>query len=273
MDYAGWELERQRQALAALLLGGGTAEDRDTSRKEGRRSPEADRMGSGAAQEYAAGKGGRYAGGPDGGGLGAWETVRLADRSHVKRPGGPGIPVSAWEGVLGAEAVFEPGGKGVGADAAVGLAKMVSTEEPSGGGTENRDAFWAAPFRQEAGGTVWETGGAVRRAGRNGKSMTGGLPLSGQSEAYGPEFSETGSGGRGTAGGQQAGEAGAVRRSGGSPEQSRAPVVQVLEEAPGAGFRSGGLGDAALQAEDRAKSLSLAVQRDARRYDGGFMIY
>ena len=34
-----------------------------------------------------------------------------------------------------------------------------------------------------------------------------------------------------------------------------------------------GEGEAELQAEERAKALSRTVQRDARRYDGGFAIY
>lgn len=36
---------------------------------------------------------------------------------------------------------------------------------------------------------------------------------------------------------------------------------------------SGGWESAALQAEEEARALSRAVQRDARRYNGGFTIY
>ena len=35
----------------------------------------------------------------------------------------------------------------------------------------------------------------------------------------------------------------------------------------------GGWGSAALREEEGAKALSRAVQRDARRYDGGFSLY
>lgn len=283
MDYAGWELERQRQALAALLLGGGTAEDRDTSRKEERRSPEAGPMGSGAAREYAAGKGGRYAGGPDGGAFGAWEAVRTAGRDRLNRSGGPGIPVSAWEGVLGAGTVFEPGGRDTESGAPSGFESVVQKEGTSGGRTGSRAEFQTDFLRQETGGSVrdvsaaiGETSGMVRKAGRSGEFLTRGLPAPEQGEARGLTLFDTVSGGGEAAGRQRQEEAGTVRRNGGSGEgmgHSQAPVVQVLEEVSGTEVRSGSLGDAALQAEDGAKALSLAVQRDARRYDGGFTIY
>lgn len=56
------------------------------------------------------------------------------------------------------------------------------------------------------------------------------------------------------------------------------PVSQAERETvPEPGGRSGGWGpwgggEAAFRAEDGARALSQAVQRDARRYDGGFSI-
>ena len=95
------------------------------------------------------------------------------------------------------------------------------------------------------------------------------------------------------AGGRRAGEAGPVslRRSGGAAGGAFIPARRDgagtarlggggLDGAPGRETRLSrplpwgeGWKSPALRAEDGARALSKAVQRDARRYDGGFTIY
>ena len=58
-----------------------------------------------------------------------------------------------------------------------------------------------------------------------------------------------------------------------APRQDGLPVFQSLELTGGTGPWSAGRYAGEAKAEDGARALSRAVQRDARRYDGGFTIY
>ena len=132
MDYLGWELARQRTALAALLGGGEAREGRDT-RKGERRSP----AEPGAALGGALRQAGRYAGGagdiegPAGGAKGAWEAVWTAGTDRL--PQAAEGPVSAWkEPAVGGRA---PEGEGRNAETGVpaGPSRMEREETPGGG--------------------------------------------------------------------------------------------------------------------------------------------
>lgn len=120
------------------------------------------------------------------------------------------------------------------------------TEEESG--MEARLAAEAAGGRRAEGD--FAAGGAAWKPGPTSEGRTGG------GEAAGDTFAAPGRGGTGTA-----------RPGGGAPA-----------ETAGQGGRrvlpwEGGRESAALRAEAEARALSRAVQRDARRYDGGFTIY
>lgn len=250
MDYAGWELERQRRALAALLLGGGVEE---AERDADRRSPETAWERAGAAGQTAAGTPGRYAvrpGDPEGRG-----TLR-------EGPGDPGArkpetPASAWERVLEASA-----GRDRTADAPPGVGTALEEDMPGASGRETEaQAAWRG-HRQEAGRDPEdllrrEAGDEAARAlqrtfvpaedGADPLLRGGGLP-----------------------------EAGGARRSAGGgwvPVSRGTDPAAGLSPAGGTVPPWGGPGEAALRGEESARVVSLAVQRDARRYDGGFVIY
>lgn len=251
MDYAGWELERQRRALAALLLGGGAEE---AERDADRRSPETAWERAGAAGQTAAGTPGRYAvrpGGPEGRG-----TLR-------EDPGDPGArkpetPTSAWERVLEASA-----GRDRTADAPPGVGTALGEDAP-GASDRETEARAAARggYRQEAGRDPEdllrrEAGDEAARALQRTlvPAENGADPL-----LRGGGFPEAGGARRGTGGDWVPVSRGAGPAAGLSPAGGTVPPW-------------GGPGEAALRGEDSARAVSLAVQRDARRYDGGFVIY
>lgn len=309
MDYLGWELERQRAALWALL-GGGRAEDGEAPEEEDtawegkalpggrRRSPAGSGTARGNAVPQSAGryaaKEGAEAGGPLVGAPGAWETVLAAEKAL--RPAGEAgaweTPVGPWEGISGAEAEF-PARKGGGMGAGFlprrdgGMGAGFSPRKD--GGTEVR-AFAASRQREEAQGPAGEgTGSRTALEGPSGRREAG----AGETA----EAAETAAGGRrageGFAVEESAGGAGPVslRRSGGAAGGAFIPLRRDgagtarlggggLDGAPGRETRLSrplpwgeGWESPALRAEDGARALSKAVQRDARRYDGGFTIY
>ena len=299
VDYLGWELERQRAALWALL-GGGRAEDGEAPGEEDttwegkalpggrRRSPAGSGTARGNAVPQSAGryaaKEGAEAGGPLVGAPGAWETVLAAEKAL--RPAGEAgaweTPVGPWEGISGEEAEFPArrgGGMGAGflprRDGGMGAGFSPRRDE----GTEVR-AFAASRQKEEAHGPAGEgTGSRTALEGPSGRREAG----TGETA----EAAET------AAGGRRAGEAGPVslRRSGGAaggasipPRRDGAGTARLggggLDGAPGREARLSrslpwgeGWESPALRAEDGARALSKAVQRDARRYDGGFTIY
>ncbi|MCI8840843.1 MAG: hypothetical protein HFF95_00130 [Oscillibacter sp.] len=292
MDYLGWELERQRAALWALL-GGGRAEDGEAPGEEDtawegkalpggrRRSPAGSGTARGNAVPQSAGryaaKEGTEAGGPLVGAPGAWETVLAAEKAL--RPAGEAgaweTPVGPWEGIFGAEAEF-PARKGGGTGAGFSPRKD--------GGTEVR-AFAASRQREEAQGPAGEgTGSRTALEGPSARREAGTGETAARRTA---EAAET------AAGGRRAGEAGpaSLRKSGGDaggvsipPRRDGAGTARLggggLDGAPGRETRLSrplpwgeGWESPALRAEDGARALSKAVQRDARRYDGGFTIY
>lgn len=292
MDYLGWELERQRAALWALL-GGGRAEDGEAPGEEDtawegkalpggrRRSPAGSGTARGNAVPQSAGryaaKEGAEAGGPLVGAPGAWETVLAAEKAL--RPAGEAgaweTPVGPWEGISGEEAEF-PARKGGGTGAGFSPRRD--------GGTEVR-AFAAFRQKEEAHGPAGEgTGSRTALEGPSARREAGAGETAARRTA---EAAET------AAGGRRAGEAGPVslRRSGGDAGGVSIPARRDgagtarlggggLDGAPGRETRLSrplpwgeGWKSPALRAEDGARALSKAVQRDARRYDGGFTIY
>ena len=290
MDYLGWELERQRAALWALL-GGGRAEDGEAPGEEDtawegkalpggrRRSPAGSGTARGNAVPQSAGryaaKEGAEAGGPLVGAPGAWETVLAAEKA-LRPAGEAGAGEAAegpWEEISGAEAEF-PARKGGGTGAGFSPRKD--------GGTEVR-AFAASRQKEEAHGPAGE--GTGSRTALEGPS--------GRREAGTGETAETAVAAETAAGGRRAGEAGpaSLRKSGGDAGGVSIPARRDgagtarlggggLDGAPGREARLSrslpwgeGWESPALRAEDGARALSKAVQRDARRYDGGFTIY
>lgn len=211
MDYVGWELERQRAALAALLLG-------ETEEESSLRSPGGGRQGQGA--DWAGG--GRQAG-----------TLRT--------------PAAEGE-AAGLTAVRREEGGWF----------FLRTESGTGsGGT-------GAPPTETAENETARNGTARNVAAKNGTAEKGtaesgtetGQAVLLRPEEFGPETPGDvrffAAGLRSSAGPREAGE------------QWLSPVLRAEE-----GRLSGG-GEAEREA---ARAISLAVQRDARRYDGGFTIY
>lgn len=292
MDYLGWELERQRAALTALLLGG--EKDGETVRDGERRSlaePE-------TAWEYAGGDAGRYAGGGGYRRGSEEEPVLRSQEARLARwpvgGGTAGRPSRAWEAVLGEEETDEGtagdgGGAETGVPAGAGEAARRAAEELPGGGTgaqaeqlrfSGKDEAQREVRRtaaEDAAGTIFEA--AERAAGRDyaGERPAGRTPENGEStsmmgfeagENVGRQVISAGQNSDAIARNPVYG-AGPVRRSGGGRTrtlgQDREPAVS---------FPWGGDWEtAALREEDSARALSRAVQRDARRYDGGFAIY
>lgn len=273
MDYLGWELERQRSALAALLLGGGKARDgetvRDGTRHSGAGMPEPD---TGSGQQAP----------------GAWEAVRKAGQIRDDgRSRAVKTPVSAWEAVLGGEALWalrqddrERGGAGS-AEAPVSAWETILCEEagiPVNSGE--------GPWLRRSGGTGAQpefprssVGYAARRGTRRTETdlaaeTQGGSAGSGvdgaEDGAASPEPGVNQDRAAGdTAAAGRSGQFFRIRCGGGSAADTPDQGKPAVGTAPW----DGGWGAAALRAEDSAKLLSRAVQRDARRYDGGFNIY
>lgn len=302
VDYLGWELERQRAALWALL-GGGRAEDGEAPGEEDtawegkalpggrRRSPAGSGTARGNAVPQSAGryaaKEGAEAGGPLVGAPGAWETVLAAEKAL--RPAGEAgaweTPVGPWEGIFGAEAEF-PARKGGGTGAGFSPRRDGGTgagfSPRKDGGTEVL-AFAASRQKEEAQGPAGE--GTGSRTALEGPSA--------RREAGAGETAEAAVAAETAAGGRRAGEAGpaSLRKSGGDAGGVSIPARRDgagtarlggggLDGAPGRETRLSrplpwgeGWESPALRAEDGARALSKAVQRDARRYDGGFTIY
>nr|WP_325222540.1 hypothetical protein [uncultured Oscillibacter sp.] len=302
MDYLGWELERQRAALWALL-GGGRAEDGEAPEEEDtawegkalpggrRRSPAGSGTARGNAVPQSAGryaaKEGAEAGGPLVGAPGAWETVLAAEKAL--RPAGEAgaweTPVGPWEGISGEEAEF-PARKGGG----MGARFLPRRDEGTGAGFSPRKdggtevlAFAASRQKEEAHGPAGE--GTGSRTALEGPSA--------RREAGTGETAEAAVAAETAAGGRRAGEAdpASLRKSGGDAGGVSIPARRDgagtarlggggLDGAPGRETRLSrplpwgeGWKSPALRAEDGARALSKAVQRDARRYDGGFTIY
>lgn len=206
MDYAGWELERQRAALAALLLG-------ETEEESSLRSPGGGRQEQGAAWAG----GGRQAG-----------TLRT--------------PAAEGE-AAGLTAVRR----------AEGGWFFLRTESGTGGGGTGAPPTETA--ENETARNVAAKNGTAEKGTAESGTETGQAVLL-RPEEFGPETPGDvrffAAGLRSSAGPREAGE------------QWLSPVLRAEE-----GRLSGG-GEAEREA---ARAISLAVQRDARRYDGGFTIY
>lgn len=235
MDYLGWELERQRSALAALLLGGREAWDRDPLRDEARRS------GAGMPE--------LYAGSPEAP-PGAWEAVRATRRDRENGVSGiPETPLSAWEAVLGRETGIPASSE---EDAWIRLS----------GGT-------GAQVKLPRPSVGYEARQTIRRARADLTAEVPNLSAGGGEDGVGNRADSSGPGsGRSRAAGYS-GHLCGIRLGGGrAAETPGRDAPAAAGTAPWAGW-----GAAAPRAEDSAKTLSRAVQRDARRYDGGFNIF
>ena len=242
MDYLGWELKRQLGALGALLGGG---RDSETLREGGTRRDTAERAAAEGGRAVRPRRSvrtghspgtGRSAGHGGAGGeeLAAWTAGRGAGADVSEgEESGPDVPVSAWE------QVWESVSRG----RRSGERTKRRSPETSGGTPEKEDG----PAAEE----VWNGGPPAGRAEGTERKRDAGERRGG----------ETGGGGPGGGGpGENPGALGPARRR----------PVWAPEEAAGA-FPEGGA--AALRREDGGRALSRAVQRDARRYDGGFTIY
>lgn len=200
MDYAGWELERQRRALAALLLGGA---ERDALATEG--------PAAWQAAGPAAGNGGAAVGGTDRGGTG-WKVLNPLEDRRASAVGG--WSVAEW------------------------LAERIGTA------AENWD-------RRSL------TAAESRRSGRTGVYLAETLRTSGAKQVL------------------RAVEGQAVSVQGEMFESVPAGWNRAggWTESPSAGGGPWSGGVPVKADRETAKALSLAVQRDARRYDGGFRMY
>ena len=297
MDSLGWELERQRAALRALLGGGETGEGESFGEEPlaweepsgwgGKTSSEGTRRslaGPETVRRHGAGRAGRYAGerGEAGGALagapGAWEMVCEAERAALEGEAGGPEPLGGAEyrsGEAGAparrraETGVSPFSRRyvpeeIGRAPRIGTGGAAELRRPSGGPGDSEEE------RETAAGTGAEAGMA---AGRTGEGLAGWGPA-----GWDPAVEAGGAllPGEGRGGGEAAGDASAVIRRAG------AGMVRSGRDAGTAGqgarlSRTLPWGDGwespALRAEDGAKALSREVQRDARRYDGGFPIY
>lgn len=301
MDYPEWELARQRAALRALLGGGGPEEERDAPeenavRKEAaawerntvrggsappdgrRRSP----AGPGEARRRGTPGAGRYAGG-DGG-------------TGESREAGAGFPEDfpeAWEAVRGKPFPWEEGGawEMASGGGAVPLAREPGKAEADGPGNVRRGASEGAqgPAR-EGTGLRPEPGRAsggreVRLESRETAEGTeAGAEAALEAAGAGPagEHGETPRAGEGSfsrlsqradGGGETAGETSAAIQQGGTVPDGGGGPAWAVGRTLSRTLPWGGGESAALRAEREARALSRAVQRDARRYDGGFTIY
>lgn len=273
MDYLGWELERQRAALWALLGGGKPDEDdEDHSVREGKPSPDGTRR-SPAAPEAARGRGtaraGRYAegrekaGGPLMGAPGAWEIIREAERAPS---------------VGGAEGREPPEGMEF-SDGEIRFPAQETWSAETGAAA----IPWRKPAEEVRNTPRLGTGGAAKPRTSSGGPEEGGADRAAPEglaveTAWAAEAAGEGGAEKFFPGGNSAVEAGWDPRSG---------VRLYVGEAAGDGSAAAadrrgrmlrtlpwdGRESAVLQAEAGAKALSRAVQRDARRYDGGFTIY
>lgn len=292
MNYLGWELERQRAALWALLGGGKPGEEESPFREDAsargrqaagggtRRSPaglvRARGRGAGRTGQYTAGN--EQAGGPLVGGPGAWETAREAAQDRLDGASGdPETPVSAWERVSGQEAKASAQGGGGAEAGGSELTRQWAAEEVrrtprfGTGGVKEPPEFSDRPGALEA---PRKTGAESAAEARPAAAAAGGSRAGTDSAAGGVVLgmglpSELWSGG-----GKAAGDTSAVMSSGGIGPTRLGGGGSVIT--PGQSARRvlpWGGESAALRAEAEARALSQAVQRDARRYDGGFTIY
>ena len=193
MDYLGWELERQRAALRALLGGGETGEGEsfgeipfawgEEDPGEGTRrslaGPETARgRGAGRAGRYAGGRG--EAGGPLAGAPGAWEMAREAERAALEgeaggleplggaeyRSGEAGAPARKWRS---AEAGVSPFSRRY-APEEIGRTPRIGT----GGAAELRGPSGGPGYGEEDRETAAGTGAAAgMAAGRAGEDLAG----------------------------------------------------------------------------------------------------
>lgn len=254
MDYLGWELERQRAALAALLLGGRAAGESGEDGPEGPRKRETAVKG---------GLPGRRSAGPERP-VSAWEGVCLAEGTGRGAETGAPAEVPDWKGSGPGEAEFRSGGTG---------AWRESEALPGGRGALETESWVVRPgralLRERAAGRRLEDEEAARRV--RAAEMLGGEAFAGGEALEEPVSEGDFAGGR--VAGWGGGQTEAVRRDfyGGGGVGGSALLPEIREDGGAAPWRRAG-GSPEARAEENARALSRAVQRDARRYDGGFTI-
>lgn len=227
------EWELGRQKGALRALLGGEGRDRETLQKDG---PE-----RGRPEAETTGRTGQAApsavpGGKEAAPPAGREADRPAERKALRRDG-----TGRREGTDGGPAL-----------PASAWEQVLTGEEDAPGRPEADGPEGESPSKPPAGSQRAETGPQAAR------------------EQEAPEVSKHAGGRRdGGSGGKAAGGTAAESCTTGYRLANRRPAwaPEMVE----AGYRDGGF--AAAPAEDGARALSRAVQRDARRYDGGFTIY
>lgn len=280
VDYLRWELERQQAALRALLSGGKPEKKGELRNEEriweaaGQEEMGRNPAGAGAALRYSA----WYAGEDEDAQNGfpsAREEVQKAERTRrIGESGGLEARTSSGKAGLDdgtAPLARESRGKDDVLEAGLEQQAMEKVRQPQregpGSRAEGRRPFGGDAFDWEARERPAETAAEAiieeRPAGADTSPKVPGeskdLPLTAEprEEAAGGTAAAAGLGGMETA----------LRRKGapaGTPEREM-PLFRSLP------WRNGGE-SAALRAEDEARAVSRAVQRDARRYDGSFYI-
>ncbi len=243
---------------------------------------------------------------PGGGAPGAWEAVRAADwAASQEESGEPPVPVSAWEEFLDGAAASAWEGRSAETGAPARLRRAAPGEARGAVWTgKNPAAGPALPGGGEAGIEMPET--ALAAGAAEGWRTEEGFSAGGAAVLAPGGRRAAGDGSRaafrdGSGGGLE------ERPGGGSGDGFKSGSGEDFKDGPGSGFRPasaagrsgaalpGGPGTAgraegekrlsralpwkegwespALRAEAGARELSRAVQRDARRYDGGFAMY
>lgn len=265
-----WELERQRRALAALLPGNGPAEeDRESWRRMETGPWQAETAGESIARRAERGTAFSEDAGLPGDLSERGETAaRMAGQGRVL---GVRTPPGAWERILGAAEETAPFGRTAGSLS--GFGKM--SWEEHGGFSGVREAARERTGEAPGDGGAWPgriPGERAERGARALEDWSSGVRGRGGEALFAgmPEGEKTA--GRGADTGFPEGGGRRIRTDADEAGAGSAVFRELVETVEPAGW-GGGLEDGGRQAEDGAKAVSLAVQRDARRYDGGFIIY
>ena len=196
-----------------------------------------------------------------------------------KRPY-PAEPETAWERAAGraGQSAGGHGTAGFGAGEGWEAVRRASRDRlpRESVSPEAAESAWERVLSAEAGDSGWEPAGAAPWAAAREESAARAEGPAGLREPAAPWAEGMGRADT-LAGKARAGESSAPSSGGGETAGISAFAARQPESGTAwAPDRSGPWArsaSAALQAEDGARALSRAVQRDARRYDGGFHIY
>ncbi len=237
MNYPDWELERQRLALWALLGGGQISSEKQRTHAALRAAEER----SGGPDRRSAGKR-RKDGRPAKGAPEEWGMVPETGGPHSSGENGGSAGPPDMEEIPTGGGYGPPGRGEVAQPENAAVEKIRNSPEETAGTTAERLGF---PEKAHAAGQEESTLKAAAPAGKK-RSGTDLVQPAGGGTQPGIFFSTA------------------------HPAGNRV-IWTPSSDYPSSPWSGGET--AALQAEDHAKALSRAVQRDARRYDGGFTIY